>query len=177
MTTSLPQHDDDLAARQRDLDAKRQTYRYKYTYLEPLALAEEVPWAHKPRLRWWTAVLRLVAGNVANSLALKADHVVDQLLSFDDSVEQDEALDELDDLIESAERVLDGELAGVGVESFVDGDLDGPMAFGDDDGFGFFSRLRRALSKSTRSAAPDPTPSKSGAYAEPPGRGGAAVAL
>ncbi len=162
MNISLPQHEQDPGARARALERKRQTLAYKYTHIEPLAMVEEVPWAHKPRLRWWTTVLRVISENLANSLALRAERAIDQVMSFDeeDGVEADlegaeeaapeETLDELDDLINSAERVLDGELADVELEAFVDGELDGPAAFDDDDD-GFFARLRRSLIGAPRS--------------------------
>ncbi len=160
MNISLPQHEQDPGARARELERKRRSFVYKYTHLEPLAMAEDVPWAHKPRLRWWTVVLRVISENLANSLALRAERVVDQVMCFDEEAGDDAALeggeapdeegasestlDELDDLINSAERVLDGELADVDVDAFVDGELDGPTSF-DDDGDGFFARLRRSL--------------------------------
>jgi len=144
MVAILPQLDPKSEARRSALARQQRKYIYKHSLIEPLALLEEVPRADKPSLRWWITVMKVVAENLANSAAIKVEQASHGIISFaDDDDESAGVKADLELLIEDAERIEAGELEGM-KPGELDGDGDGPVSFGDGDGF--WSRVKRRVS-------------------------------
>ncbi|MCA9690055.1 MAG: lipoxygenase [Myxococcales bacterium] len=147
MAALLPQDDPGAAARRSELERQRRKYTFKYTHLEPLALLNELPRADKPTLRWWVAVFKILSENKANARALKRAAGGGGILSFSDEEDADagEPTAEdarLEELLADAERVIDGDLDGLGGADLND---EGPLSFGDSDP-SFWERVKQRFS-------------------------------
>jgi len=142
MVAILPQLDPKGDTRRSALARQQRKYTYKHSLVEPLALLEKVPRADKPSLRWWITVMKVVAENLANSLAIKVEQASHGVISFDDDGDESaEVKADLEMLMEDAERIEAGDLAGMKADDL---EGDGPVSFGDDDGF--WSRVKRRVS-------------------------------
>ena len=161
MVAILPQLDPKSDARRSALARQQRKYTYKHSLVEPLALLEKVPRADKPSLRWWITVMKVVAENLANSLAIKVEQASHGIISFDD--DGDESADvkaDLEVLIEDAARIADGDLEGMKQDDL---EGDGPVSFGEDDG-GFWSRIKNRVSG--KSSSPDESDESSDSVAD-----------
>ncbi len=152
MIAILPQLDPKSDARRRGIARQQRKYVYKHSLVEPLPLLEKVPRADKPTLRWWITVMKVVAENLANSLAIKVEQASHGIIAFDDDGDESaEIKADLEVLMADAERIADGDLDGMEHDEL---EGDGPVSFGEDDG-GFWSRIKSRISGKPEAPAED----------------------
>jgi len=78
----LPQNDPNIAQRRAELLEEQTKYQYNYTYVAPLPMVEQLPFAELPSLRWLLRVLDASAKLFLNSLQEK--HKTSLLDALDD---------------------------------------------------------------------------------------------